>query len=202
MNRTALAAAGALALLVAGAATAANANSGKDVKAGTYQVDPRHTQIVFSVSHFGLSHFDGIVAGASGSLTLDPAKPAASKLDVEVATDTLYTPVEKLTGELKDANWLDAEKFPKAHFVSTKIVQTGRDDAVIEGQLTLHGVTKPLTLHAHLVGAGVNPIDNAYTVGFEGKGVIKRTDFGIKTYAPMIGDNVNVTINAAFELQK
>jgi polyisoprenoid-binding protein YceI len=202
MNR--ILAAGAIgALLLAGAGSAALAQTvAKDVKAGVYKVEPYHTQINFTVSHFGLSNYSGVLTGASGSLKLDPAKPENSKLEVSVDAATVLTPSQKLTDELKDAEWLDAAKYPKASFVSTKVTPTGANQAIIAGELTLHGVTKPLTLKAHLVGAGVNPMDKAYTVGFEGTGVIKRTDFGVSKYAPMIGDEVQVTINAAFELQQ
>ncbi|WP_374545424.1 YceI family protein [Rhodoblastus sp.] len=204
MNR--ILAAGAVGvLLLAGAGSAALAQAdvkeGKDVKAGVYKVEPYHTQVLFSVSHFGLSNFSGVLTGASGSLKLDPAKPENSKLEVSVDAATVLTPVQKLTDELKDAEWLDAGKFPKATFVSTKVTPTGPNEATIAGELTLHGVTKPLTLKAHFVGAGINPIDKAYTVGFDGHGEIKRTDFGVSKYAPMIGDEVHLTIHAAFELQ-
>lgn len=200
-------AAGALgALLLAGVGSAvfaqANVKEGKDVKAGVYKVEPYHTQVLFAVSHFGLSNFSGILTGASGSLKLDPAKPGESKLEVSVDAASVMTPVQKLTDELKGAEWLDAAQFPKATFVSTKVTPTGANEATIAGDLTLHGVTKPVTLKAHFVGAGVNPIDKAYTVGFDGQGTIKRTDFGVTKYAPMIGDEVHLTIHAAFELQQ
>jgi polyisoprenoid-binding protein YceI len=202
MNR--ILAAGAIgALLLAGAGSAALAQTvAKDVKAGVYKVEPYHTQINFTVSHFGLSNYSGVLTGASGSLKLDPAKPENSKLEVSVDAATVLTTAQKLTDELKGVEWLDAAKYPQASFVSTKVTPTGANQATIAGELTLHGVTKPLTLKAHLVGAGVNPMDKAYTVGFEGTGVIKRTDFGVSKYAPMIGDEVQVTINAAFELQQ
>jgi polyisoprenoid-binding protein YceI len=201
MNRS-LATGALSALLIVGAGSALRAEpAAKDVKAGVYLVEPYHTQILFSVSHFGLSNFAGVVTGAAGQLTLDPAKPENSKLDVTVDAATILTPVQKLTDELKDGEWLDAVKFPKASYVSTKVTSTGAGEATIEGKLTLHGVTKPLTLKARFIGAGVNPIDKAYTVGFEGQGVIKRTDFGVSKYAPYIGDDVHVTINAAFELK-
>jgi polyisoprenoid-binding protein YceI len=202
MNRIlAVGAIGALLLVGAGSAVLAE-TAGKDIKAGVYKVEPYHTQINFTVSHFGLSNFSGVLSGASGSLKLDPAKPENSQLEVSVDAATVLTTVQKLTDELKDPEWLDAAKYPKATFVSTKVTPTGANEATIAGELTLHGVTKPLTLKAHFVGAGVNPIDKAYTVGFEGVGVIKRTDFGVSKYAPMIGDEVHVTINAAFELQQ
>ena len=171
------------------------------VKAGVYKVEPYHTQISFTLSHFGLSNYTGVFSGASGSLKLDPAKLEDTKLDVSVATDTVLTTVPKLTGELKDDKWLDAAKFPQARFVSTKVTAVGADEATIAGELTLHGVTKPVVLKAKFVGAGVNPIDKAYTVGFVASGVIKRTEFGVSTYAPMIGDDVTLIVNGAFELQ-
>lgn len=203
MKHIFVAALGAALVLGAGSASLAQApaSRGADVKAGDYLAEPYHTQVLFSVSHFGLSNFSGVVTGASGSLKLDPAHPANSKLDVSVETATILTPVEKLTGELRGADWLDADKYPKATFVSTKVIPTGAGQATIEGNLTLHGVTRPLTLHARFVGAGVNPITKGYTVGFDGEGAIKRTEFGVKAYAPMIGDTVHLTIHGAFELQ-
>jgi polyisoprenoid-binding protein YceI len=203
MKRIVAAAAGVFLLAGAGSAALAQASvkAGKDVKPGVYQVEPYHTQVLFTVSHFGLSEFSGVLTGAAGSLKLDPTKPEYSKLEVTVDAATILTPVPKLTDELKDAEWLDAGKFPKASFVSTKITPTGPNEATIAGELTLHGVTKPLTLKAHFVGAGVNPITKGYTVGFDGQGVIKRTEFGVSKYAPMIGDEVHLTIHAAFELQ-
>jgi polyisoprenoid-binding protein YceI len=178
------------------------ASPNREVKAGDYRVEPYHTQVLFQVSHFGLSNFSGVVTGGSGSLKLDPAHPDNSKLEVSVNAATILTPVEKLTGELRGADWLDADKYPTATFVSNRVIQTGAGQATIDGDLTLHGVTRPVTLKATFVGAGVNPITKGYTVGFDGEGAIRRTEFGIKTYAPMIGDTVHLTIHAAFELRR
>ncbi|MCW2283894.1 polyisoprenoid-binding protein YceI [Rhodoblastus acidophilus] len=181
------------------AAAPALADGAKSVKAGEYTIDSAHSQVLFSVSHFGLSNFSGGFSGVEGKLKLDPAKQLNSQLEVSVATGTVATPVDKLTGELRDPEWLDAAQFPKATFVSKKVTQTGAETADIAGELTLHGVTKPVTLHAHFVGAGLNPMKKVYTVGFDATGVIKRTEFGVSKYAPMIGDEVTLTIHAAFE---
>jgi len=181
------------------AAAPAFADDAKSVKAGAYTIDGPHTEALFSVSHFGLSNFSGVIAGAEGTLKLDPAKLGETKLEVSLATNTVSTPVEKLTKELRDADWLDSAKFPKATFVSKTVTPTGAETADIAGELTLHGVTKPLTLHAKFVGAGLNPMKKLYTVGFDATGVIKRTEFGVSKYAPMIGDEVTLTIHAAFE---
>jgi polyisoprenoid-binding protein YceI len=181
------------------AAAPALADAAKSVKAGDYKIDAPHSQVLFSVSHFGLSNFSGVISGVEGTLKLDPAKLLNTQLEISVATDTVSTPVEKLTGELRDPEWLDSAKFPKATFVSKKVTQTSAETAEINGELTLHGVTRPMTLHAKFVGAGLNPMKKVYTVGFDATGVIKRTEFGVSKYAPMIGDDVTLTIHAAFE---
>jgi len=191
------AAAAAAAALVANAP--ARADDAKSVKPGEYRIDPQHSEILFSVSHFGLSNYSGVIAGAEGTLKLDTAKQLNTQLAIAVATETVSTPSDKLTGELRDPEWLDSAKFPKATFVSKKVTQTGVETADIAGELTLHGVTRPVTLHAKFVGAGLNPMKKVYTVGFDATGVIKRTEFGVSKYAPYIGDDVKLTIHAAFE---
>lgn len=171
------------------------------VQAGVYAVEPAHTRILFSVSHMGFSTWYGDFTGASGSLTLDPKAPAKSAVEIHVPVASVSTTNAKLDGELKSDQWLDAGKFPEMTFKSEKVIVTGKDKADVEGQLTLHGVTKPLTLHATFNGAGVNMMDKHYTVGFEAKGQIKRSDFGVKTYVPLIGDEVDLILSAAFEKQ-
>ena len=171
------------------------------VQAGGYDVEPNHTQVVFGVSHMGFTPFHGFFTKSSGSLKLDPAKPGDSSIEVHVATDSVYTPSDKRTGELKSEQRRDAGKFPEAVFKSTKVTKTGADTAKVMGDFTLHGVTKPLTLTVTYVNAGQNPLDKKYTTGFEATGKIKRSDFGVKTYVPLIGDEVDLTISAAFEHQ-
>ena len=171
------------------------------VEAGTYDVEPNHTQVLFSVNHMGFTAYTGQFTKASGTLVLDPAKPDASKLDVSVDVGSVTTPSEKLTGELKSDAWLDAGKFPAITFKSSKVVKTGADTAKVTGDLTLHGVTKTETLTVKFNGAGANPLNKKYTSGFEVSGKIKRSDFGVKTYVPLIGDEVTLTIAGAFEKQ-
>jgi len=172
------------------------------VKAGAYKVEPFHTQIGFSISHFGFTHFSGLFSGASGTLQYDPANVSASKLDVSVPVQSVLTTVPPLNEELKGEQWFDTAKFQTATFTSTKVTSTGKGTVTIVGDLTLHGVTKPVTLKAHLVGSGVNPLDKAFTAGFEATGTIKRSDFGITQFLPLLGDEVHLTIAGAFELQQ
>ncbi|MEG3174971.1 YceI family protein [Sphingomonas sp. RB3P16] len=172
-----------------------------DVKAGTYKVEPNHTQVTFSVSHFGISPFAGTFSDASGTLTLDPAKPAATKLDVTIPIASVQTTSSVLTGELKSADWFDAAKFPTATFHSTKIAALGADAVQVDGTLTLHGVTKPVSFRAKLFGAATNPMSKKASLGFLGRMVIKRSEFGVTKYVPVVSDETVLVINAAFELQ-
>jgi polyisoprenoid-binding protein YceI len=169
------------------------------VVAGTYKVEPYHTQVMFRVDHMGFSYFTGVFSGASGSVTLVPGKPAAMKLSVSVPVSSVLTTSPKLDQELKEADWLDATKYPTMSFTSTSVKLTGPKTADVTGNLTLHGVTKPETLHATFVGSGTNILSHNETAGFQISGVIKRSDFGVSKYVPLISDEVQLTIAAAFE---
>lgn len=186
------------------AATAQQASSDvvtvvQDVKNGTYKIDPHHTQVLFSVSHFGFTNYSGNFSDISGSLNLNVKDVSKNKLTIELPIQSIQTTSTKLTEELKDPNWFDAAKYPTAQFVSTKSVKTGEKTADVTGNLTLHGITKTVTLHVTYVGAGINPLDKAYTVGFQITGKINRGDFGIMTYLPKVGNEVDLNIAAAFE---
>jgi polyisoprenoid-binding protein YceI len=194
-----------IALIASGAYSAgalAQSINFADVRPGTYRVEPGHSQVVFSLLHFGITNYSGMFAGASGTLTLDPANLAASKLDVSVAVSSISTTVPVLTEDLKGHDWFDAADFPVATFTSTSVVPTGKDSARITGNLTLHGVTKPVVLNAQLIGASVNPLSKAYSLGFEVTGTIRRGDFGISAYLPAVGDEVKLRIAGAFEAKK
>ena len=199
----ALSLAAALALAVAASALAQSpaTHDPARVEAGTYDVDPNHTQVMFSVSHMGFSTYTGTFSGASGELTLDPKTASASALKVSVPVASVMTTSGKLNDELKSAQWLDAGQYPAMTFTSTKVTPAGKGKAKVTGDLTIHGVTKPTTLDVSFVGAGANPLDKKYTVGFEAHCEIKRSDFGVKTYVPLIGDTLQLQIAGAFERQ-
>ena len=177
------------------------AGSPADVKAGTYAVEPDHTQIAFSVSHLGISPYAGTFSGASGTLTVDPAKPAATTLSVTIPIASVQTTSAKLTDELKSADWLDAGKFPTATFRSTAVRTLSADAVQVDGQLTLHGVTRPVSFRARLFGAATNPMSKKQSIGFLGRMEIKRSDFGVTKYVPLVSDETVLVLNAAFERQ-
>ncbi len=166
---------------------------------GVYSVEPVHTRVLFSVSHMGFTTYYGEFPNVSGSLDLKPKTVGASTLDIHIPVASVSTGNAKLNGELAGDQWLDAAKYPEITFKAEKITTTGKDTANVTGDLTLHGVTKPVTLKVKFNGAGVNILDKKYTVGFDATGKIKRSDFGVKTYIPLIGDDLDLIISAAFE---
>lgn len=168
------------------------------IAAATYKVDGHHTQVVWSLNHMGFSVLYGMFGEMTGSLTLDPANPAAAKVVIDIPMSGSTTTSPGFTKHTASKDLLDVEKFPTAKFVSTSVVVDGQT-AKINGDLTLKGVTKPVTLDAKLTGAGTNPMSKAHTVGFEATAKIKRSDFGLGYALPVVGDDVDLKITAAFE---
>lgn len=169
------------------------------VPAGTYQVDPSHTQVTWQVNHMGFSMLEGQLGAQSGSITLDPARPAGTKVDVTFAIDDgLSVTAAPFGKHLRSKEFFDVATYPTARFVSTSVVRKGASAATMTGNLTLKGVTKPVTLDVTFVGAGANPMSKKLNVGFVARGTISRSDFGLGYAAPVVSDTVQLRINAAF----
>jgi polyisoprenoid-binding protein YceI len=171
------------------------------VVSGTYQVEPRHSQILFTVNHFGFTEYTGQFTQPTGTLVVDTANPGNSKVDVTIPIDKVLTTLPALDTHLKTPDFFDAAKFPTAKFVSTKVTINGTT-ATIAGDLTLKDVTKPVVLTARFVGAG-NATQGAKKLnfGFAATTSIKRSDFGITFLVPAVSDKVDLTINAGFVAQ-
>lgn len=186
--------------LFAGSIAVATAQPAKPaaVQGGTYAVEPTHTRVVFAVDHFGTSTWYGDFNHASGSLKLDPKNVAASSVEVSVPVATVSTTNPVLDGELKSAEWLDAAKCPDMTFKSTKVTPSGPQTATVAGELTIHCVTRPVVLQVKFHGAGTNPLSHAYTVGFDATGKIKRSEFGVTKYVPIVSDEVQLILSAPF----
>ncbi|MEG8176614.1 YceI family protein, partial [Xanthomonas hortorum pv. gardneri] len=162
-----------------------------------YALDPVHTRVLFAVEHAGFSKALGTVSGSSGTLVFDPDDWASARLDVNV-------PLHR--ADLGDAKWneatlarnlLDAERFPDAHFVSTQVVASGETHAKVTGNLTLHGVTRPVTLDVTLNALKRHPLPPfRRTAGFSATATLSRAEFGIDAWKSMIGDSVELRIEA------
>lgn len=168
------------------------------VAAGTYAVEPNHTQVVWSVNHLGFTVLTGIFASGSGTLTLDPKHPGAAVVAIDFPLAKVTTTREAFTTHLQTAELLDAANHPVATFRSTGVVVSGKT-AKIAGTLTLRGITKPVVLDARFMGAGINPNSKKATIGFEATAAIKRSDYGMVYALPGVSDRVDLQIHAAFE---
>ena len=189
--------------LAAGQVSAQTGSVDDSAKAegGAFAVEPLHTRVLFGVSHFGFTTYYGEFSGVSGALDLDPKNPSASKLDIRIPADSISTTNAELNGELKGEKWFGAVKYPNISFKATKVTMTGPGKADVIGDLNLHGTAKPVVLHAVFHGAGINPLNKHYTLGFDASAKIKRAEFGVSTLVPLISDDVDIIISAAFERQ-
>lgn len=179
-----------------GALAAATLFTAPAYAAETYNFDPTHTSVIWNAGHMGKSHPHGIFANIEGTLTLDEAAPQNSKIDVKIPTGMVATGIAKFDEHLKSKDFFNVGEFPDAKFVSTKVEKTGDNTAKVTGDLTLVGVTKPVTLDVTFNGKGPNPMNQKDTVGFSATGVIKRSEFGIEYALPHVPDEVNIQIEA------
>ncbi|MCL9685708.1 YceI family protein [Legionella maioricensis] len=161
----------------------------------TFTLDKNHTYVLWSIKHLGFSTQVGKFY-ATGQLVLDKDHPDQSKVNATIKIADIATGLPELDKHLKDKLFFNQEKFPTATFVSDKVQVLGKDTAKVQGMLTLHGVTKPVTLDVTLNKTGINPISNKNAVGFTASTEIKRSDFGMNTLLPDLGDEVTIQIGA------
>lgn len=164
--------------------------------ADSYTIDPNHSYILFHINHLGFSNQVGKWYVAEGTLELDQKQPQKSQVNAIIHVEKIATGHSELDQHLKEPLFFDITKFPNATFVSDKVTVTGKKTAKVHGILTLHGVSKPVTLDVTLNKMGINPIDNKESVGFSATTTIKRSDFDMKTLLPQLGDEVKLNIEA------
>jgi len=162
--------------------------------AADYKIDPSHTHVLFSVDHLGFSKMIGLFTDTSGTISFDPANVGASKLNVVIKTASLATQFGPRDTDLKGADWFNVAEFPDMTFAGTTYTKKTDNAGEVSGNLTLLGVTKPVTFAVTLNKAGVRPTDKADAVGFSVHGTLTRSDFGLKTYVPYIGDKIDLWI--------
>jgi len=170
---------------------------------GKYKADPNHTGVLFCIRHNGISTYCGRFNGVTGTLSFSGNLPDKSTLSVEIDVNSIDTPSDKLDADLK-ANFFETAKFPTATFKSTAIKVTGKNEGEITGDLTLHGVTKPVTLKATFNGGKMHAFANAYVVGFSATAKLKHADFAFPAVAwrSFIGDDVTLTIDTEMLAEK
>ncbi len=162
----------------------------QSLPAGRYVVDPAQTVARFKVRYLGINHVEGMVPGASGTIMLDPANLEAMALDVVMPATAIATQDGTFDDELKGPGLFDVAHYPTIRFLGRRLVPTGPNSARIEGDVTMHGVTRPLLLDATFAdpaGAGLS---------VNASGVVHRSEFGMTKFAPFVSDDVRITITA------
>ena len=145
--------------------------------AADYTIDPSHSFVQFRISHLGFSVLNGRFNDIAGTLQWDKAKPDASNIELTIKTTSIASNWAERDKHIRSKDFLEVEKFPEAKFKSTKY--TGDASAgKLDGELTLHGVTKPIALDVKAVGEGDDPW-GGYRAGFTGTTTLKRADFGV-----------------------
>ena len=177
-------------LSIAGAASA---------KPAHYNLDPNHTQVAISWTHFGFSHPTARFDSVTGDFNFDAVDPTRSSIVVTIPIASLDTGVAALDKHLKGPDFFDAEQFSTATFKSTSVQRVGDNSLKVAGDLTIHGITKPAVLDVTINKVGDHPMGGA-AAGFDAKTVIRRSDFGITKYVPNVSDDIAITITTEAEL--
>lgn len=165
-----------------------------------YKIDPLHTAVVWRVSHFGFSSPSGKFMNIEGTVELDEKKPTKSKVSVTIPLASVNSGVAELDQHLRGKDFFEVETYPTATFVSDRVVMKGKQTANVFGTLTLHGVSRPVMLKVKLNKAGENMM-KVQTAGFSASTKIKRSDFGITSYLPGLGDEVLIDIESEANIE-
>ena len=193
----------ALALLTAGGVVARTQTTvvPAEVQAGVYALDSSHGKITWSVKHLGFSTYYGQFVNVEATLNLDPANPSASSLTATIPLTDVDPNSDGLKAHLQTADFFDTANHPVATFVSRSVTVDADDasEATVAGDLTLRGVTRPVTMEVEFNQAGPS-MGGAYRVGFDGEATIKRSEFGVDYAVPAESDEVELHIEGEFVL--
>lgn len=186
-------------LVLAPAATLAASQDVADLKGGTYVLDKRHTSIIAKVMHFGVSLYTVRFNTFDGTFTYDPAHPEATHVEASVDAGSLDVAADYSAKFAEE--FLDAPKSPKMTFVSTEVRKGAGNTGTMTGNLTMHGVTKPVTFDVTFNGVGKAPLPPFATItGFSATTRIKRSEFGSSFLNNgIVGDDVAISIEAEFD---
>ena len=164
--------------------------------AGTYHLDKKHASVTLKLSHMGLSYYTLRFDTINASYSYDPANPAASKVEVTIDPKSVDTDDTAFNSQIA-SEFLEAGKYPTISFVSTAVHPGAGGKGEVVGALTFHGVTRPVTLDVVFNGSGQGMM-HEQRMGFSGVATVKRSDFGVTKYVPLVGDDVTVLIEAEF----
>lgn len=162
-------------------------------RADTYQVDPVHSTTIFSIQHFNSGYVWGFIGGPTGTFDYDPADPSKLAFTISASLDNLDTQNARRDSDLKGPDWFNAKQFPTIDFKSTAVNKTGDNTYDVTGDLSLHGVTKSVTVKMEMTGTGTGMRNDTRT-GFQGNFTIHREDFDMNAMSGPVGDDVKIIV--------
>jgi len=197
----AVAAVGALLMTGGVVAQAVMTQNPAEVRAGAYDLDSGHGKITWSVDHLGFSKYVGQFVNVKAELTLDPANPSASTLTATVPIADVAPNDDALKAHLLNVDFFDAGNHPTATFVSRSVTvdEDDANEATVVGDLTLRGVTRPVTIEVEFNQAGTAM--GTYKAGFDGEATIRRSEFGINYALPAVSDEVKLHLEGEFNIR-
>ena len=167
----------------------------------TYRFDKDHTAVSFSWSHVGLSRQSARIMSIDGGIAFDPTNPEASKIDVIMRADSIWTGIQAFDEHLKSADYFNVAKFPLIQFRSTSIRRMSDKTGRVVGDLTVMGITRPVTLDVIWNFSGEHPLAainpnyrDVYVSGFSATGLLRRSDWGLSLAVPLVSDEVRISI--------
>ena len=166
-----------------------------------WQIDPTHSSVSAQVRHMMLTTVRGGFSGTTGVIDFDPARPEAGRVELRIPAASVNTGDEKRDGHLRSADFLDAATHPEIVFKSTKVTPRGKDEFVVDGDLTIRGTTKPVSVNVELIGIAADP-RAGQRAGFDAKFSFDRTQWGLVWNMPipsgvLVGEKITVEANIA-----
>jgi polyisoprenoid-binding protein YceI len=172
-----------------------------EIKSGEYRLDKDHATLLFKINHMGFSSYVGRFNDFDVSLDFDPNKIENTRLEAIIDMRSIDVNNSAFAATLAGKAWLNTQNFPQAVFRSLSVEKIDEQQLMVKGELTFLGLTKDLTMDVTLNGAGNNPLTRQYTLGFTANLRFKRSDFGLKKFIPLVGDEVNIEIYSEFQRQ-
>jgi polyisoprenoid-binding protein YceI len=165
------------------------------LKADTWKLDPNHSSAQFAVKHMGISTVRGAFTKVTGTVDYDANDPSKDKVDIVIDANSVDTRVDMRDNDLKSDHFFDTAKYPTLTFRSTKVEQSGPGKLKVSGDLTLHGVTKPVTLDVEGPSEPMKDPKGNLHMGASATTTINRTEFGMTNMTGMVGSDITITID-------
>ncbi len=172
-----------------------------EIQAGEYKLDKDHAALLFKINHMGFSSYVGRFNEFDVSLDFDPNNIENSRIEAIIDMRSIDVNNPEFATKLGGTAWLDSQRFPQAVFRSLAVKKTDDEQLLVRGELTFLGTTKEVTMMAKLNGAANNPLTRQYTLGFTANLRFKRSNFGLKKFIPVVGDEVDIEIHSEFQRQ-